>query len=305
MDLHQDKKNLSLNWRLFFMILLFIIAGLYYFVLKKVNLNNSAALYIGLPIILALGLSLYPTKSHLGQTNKYITIALLLSSLFFGEGYICILFSAPIMYVVGGFIAVAADRKAHNKNKSNFHSIAIIGSLSLMSLEGTSPLMTVPRDTQIVVSEIVPASQQEILNQLSKPMQFVTPKPYFLRIFPCPVQNSGMGLNVGAIRKSHFVAYKKIWWDRISGELIMKITQSTPDHIQFSVIKDDSYLHHYLHWKDSDISLAAIDATHTRVTWKLSYTRLLDPAWYFGPLEHYAVSLSAHQLIENVATPRA
>jgi hypothetical protein len=41
----------------------------------------------------------------------------------------------------------------------------------------------------------------------------------------------------------------------------------------------------------------------TRVTWTLRYRRGLDPAWYFGPWERYAVRLAAAYLIESVATP--
>ena len=45
------------------------------------------------------------------------------------------------------------------------------------------------------------------------------------------------------------------------------------------------------------------DATHTAVVWTLHYTRGLDPEWYFGPLERYAVRLAAGYLIDNLATP--
>ena len=38
--------------------------------------------------------------------------------------------------------------------------------------------------------------------------------------------------------------------------------------------------------------------------WTLRYRRLLDPAWYFGPWERYAVRLAAGYLIDTVATPR-
>ena len=37
--------------------------------------------------------------------------------------------------------------------------------------------------------------------------------------------------------------------------------------------------------------------------WTLRYKRLLDPAWYFGPWERYAVKLTADYLIQTVATP--
>ena len=46
-----------------------------------------------------------------------------------------------------------------------------------------------------------------------------------------------------------------------------------------------------------------IDAAHTEVRWTVRYRRDLDPAWYFGPAERYAMRLAASELIAQVATP--
>lgn len=90
-----------------------------YTILRKHNLYDSAALYIGLPLILALGLSLTPkTNSAMGATMKGMTIALLLSAVIFQEGYICILFASPIFYAVGAIIAYPIDRARKRKSKN-------------------------------------------------------------------------------------------------------------------------------------------------------------------------------------------
>jgi hypothetical protein len=60
---------------------------------------------------------------------------------------------------------------------------------------------------------------------------------------------------------------------------------------------------HFLSWRSARVEWEAIDAQTTRVTWTLQYRRDLDPAWYFGPMEHYATQLAAGYLIDTVATP--
>ncbi len=60
---------------------------------------------------------------------------------------------------------------------------------------------------------------------------------------------------------------------------------------------------HFLDWRESLVEWQSIDAHTTKVTWTLRYRRGLDPAWYFGPIERYAVGLAAGYLIESVATP--
>ncbi len=62
-------------------------------------------------------------------------------------------------------------------------------------------------------------------------------------------------------------------------------------------------MRHFLTWQSSEVEWHAIDAQTTRVTWSVRYRRDLDPAWYFGPMERYAVRLAAGYLIDSVATP--
>src|SRR5690242_1070054 len=95
-----------LRWGLFSLVLALGIAGAVVVLLNRNDLTDSAALYIGIPLILALVLSLTPkSTSALGATMKGMTIALLLSAIVFQEGYICILFAAPLFYAIGALAA--------------------------------------------------------------------------------------------------------------------------------------------------------------------------------------------------------
>ena len=60
---------------------------------------------------------------------------------------------------------------------------------------------------------------------------------------------------------------------------------------------------HYLAWRGSTVRWTPVSARETRVEWTLHYRRSLDPAWYFGPIERFAVTLAAGYLIDSVATP--
>src|SRR5262249_20645738 len=114
---------------------------------------------------------------------------------------------------------------------------------------------------------------------------------------------SGKAEKVGDEQRTTFVAYKHIWWTRVEGDLVLKVAAIGPDGIRFVAVSDDSYLSHYLAWQSSSVALQAVDAGHTRVTWTLTYRRILDPSWYFGPLQRYAVRLTAEELIDHVADP--
>jgi hypothetical protein len=294
----------AVPWTLFFITLALGLAGTAYVLLKRQHLSDSAALYLGIPLILALTLSRTPkSKSALGAIMKGMTIALLLSAYIFQEGYICILFCSPIFYAVGALVALPIDYYRDRRGRNNLRTTAIAVIVAVLALEGTTDLTTVPRDNAVSVSKIVAAPASAIREQLGKPPRLDGAKPFFLRIFPYPVSVSGEMAKVGDERRTTFVAYKHIWWTRVEGVQVLRVTAAGQDGIEFAVISDDTYLSHYLAWQSSEVRLQPIDGDHTKVTWTLRYRRILDPAWYFGPLQRYAVRLTAEELIDRVATP--
>lgn len=300
-----EERKSKPHWQLFYVVLVLGASGIVYVILKRNDLNDSAALYLGLPLTIALGFALVPKrKTVMGATMKGMTIALFLSAYVFQEGYICILFAAPLFYGVGTIIARQVD-KARARKEKPLRAAGFATVFALLSLEGTTQLTTVTREQTVVASKVVAADIQTVRRQLAKTPHFDDDRPVFLRIFPYPVNIIGSGLNVGDIRQATFVAYKHIWWTKVQGDLAFKIVESEPNRIKFAVIKDDSYVSHYLKWRLSEVFLESVDATHTRVTWKHDYQRILDPVWYFGPLQHYAVKLTTEQLIDRVATPAA
>jgi hypothetical protein len=301
------KQSPVFRLRLFWIVLVLGIAGLVYTFLKRHDLYNTAALYLGLPLLLALGLSLTPkAKSAMGATMKGITIALLLSALVLHEGTLCIMFASPLFYGVGALIAWGVDRSNRKDGPdSKVRSIAAVALVAALAMEGTMPVTTLPRDDVVTVAKTVDASLADVRIQLSQSAEFGRARPAFLTLFPYPTSVPPLGLLVGDETRIDFVAYKHIWWTKVQGALVLKVMKSEPDRIEFAAISDQSYLSHYLTWQKSVVALEALDEKHTRVTWTLSYRRKLDPSWYFGPLQHYAVWLSAGELIDHVAAPRS
>ena len=88
-----------------------------------------------------------------------------------------------------------------------------------------------------------------------------------------------------------------------SGTLSLQIVESTPTLIRFSPVSDDSYITHWLRWRESVVELDEQANGVTRVRWTLRYARRLDPSWYFDPLERYGVTLAGRYLLATVATP--
>lgn len=264
------------------------------------QLKQTAMLFIGLPGVLAISLTLMPRAQSASMIAvKGTAIALLASGMFLGEGFICCVIMSPIFFLVAGAIGGLIDLcYSMKRNAMRVSRLVILLALLAFSLEGVADGLTFSRSGSATASRIVEATSQQVRDALAVTPEFDAELPLFFRIgFPRPVDTSGQGLKIGDQRVISFQH-----GDRL-GDLEMLVTHVGPTDVVFSPISDDSKIAGWLGWERSHVSWSAIDADTTQVDWTLEYERRLDPAWYFGPIENYAVSLAAGYLIDTLATP--
>ena len=71
------------------------------------SLQQTAALFVGIPALLAIVVVfMVSPRSATGVACKAVTVGLLVSLLFLGEGMLCVVMSAPLFYAVA--VAIAA-----------------------------------------------------------------------------------------------------------------------------------------------------------------------------------------------------
>ena len=145
------------------------VASLYISFLTQQGLDTSAALYVGLPLLLAyVFIMTGKAKSATGSILKGITIALLLSAPVLREGFICILMAAPIFYIIGAVIGAATDW-ARRRNSGRLQSAPVVVLLILLSLEGTHESLSFDRDHSVRVEKLLAATPEAIAAQLALP----------------------------------------------------------------------------------------------------------------------------------------
>jgi len=285
------------KWALLAIVLSFTTVSLAGRMIYAHNLETTSLMFIGIPTLLAvlLVLTVRP-KSALGTAMTGITFVLLLSSIVFGEGTICIVMAAPIFYLVGAIIGSAMDGAKRAKGPTQ---MMLLVPLLLMSFEGTSDRISLPREESVTATRVVAAHPEEIADALAAPLHFQTDLPFYLRMgFPRPASASGAGLEVGSRRVIGFAG-----GEGKPGSLVMDIVEVAPHTIRFRAVSDQSKIAHWLRWEEAVVSWRQTDASHSEISWTLRYRRNLDPAWYFEPWERYGTGLAAGYLIDNVATP--
>jgi len=285
--------------RLIVVIIVLAATSLLYRILDAKHLEQSAALFIGLPTFLAIASTYIQAESATGMSLKTVTIFLCMSGILLGEGMICILMAAPIFFAAallyGLFVDLYRNRKKNKEGPDN--DKMMMGLLALpffmMSLEGIHPALSLEREEIVVVEHTVALDESSIQSNLTRPLQFSTGLPqYLLMGFPRPVASSGHGLKVGDVRVVHFAG-----GEGVPGDLAVRIIESSDGHIKMSVVEDTSKVAHWLKWESATIDWHASVSGRSSVRVELRYRRLLDPAWYFRPWERYAVRLAGEYLI--------
>ena len=269
---------------------------------------QRAALYFGVPFFIALGLYfLFPktdAETRIGY-NLYrlrdATIIMLATSLILFEGFICVLMFMPIYYIafgIGMLYAQSANRANRDKGKFNVHIIPLV--VLVMSTEGMFPQTSLQRENQVTFTKTINASIDELKQNMAEPITFTQRRNWFLSIFPLPTDIDAGSLNAGDIHTLHFV-YKRWFFTNIKeGDMKLRIAEVGDTEIRTEIIENTSYLASYMSIGGTRVQFKALDPNRTEVTLTLYYKRTLDPAWYFGNLQHFAMTKSAAYLIETV-----
>lgn len=290
------------------------VASIVFRLLVDTRLQQTAALFVGIPAVLAIVTALAPpSRSAVGVAARSVTIGLLVSLMFLGEGFLCVLMSAPLFYLVAGAIALAIDKARRQARSTPTRLLSCVGVLALMplTLEGAFPATTLDRESAVSVTAIVRATPNAVARALVSSPRFDRTLPRYLRAgFPTPVatrlDDAPVPSRPGPSRWTIRMRGGEMGLTGIeprAGDLVLELEEFQPGVARWRAVSDDSHMRHFLTWREAEVRWS--DAGHgtTRVTWTLRYRRDLDPAWYFGPMERYAVRLAAGYLIESVATP--
>src|SRR3954452_8775906 len=122
------------------------------------HLEQTSAMFIGLPAILAIAIAMLPQpKSATGTILKTLSLFLLLSGILLGEGFICILMAAPLVLGVGCLVGMARDREQRRRGVP----LMALPLIVLMGVEGTTPQLSFPREEQVSVEKTIAATPSE------------------------------------------------------------------------------------------------------------------------------------------------
>ncbi len=273
------------------MTIVCIMAAVYYKILDHYELEQTAALFIGIPAILAIGFAVVPVKTNSGKSMKWTLVALMASGMFLGEGFVCIIMAAPLFLGIAGGIAEIFDKSTETGGNLKTYLILL---LFPMIFEGTTDFLSFDRNETVVVEREVALTAKQIEWRLANTPYIEKPLPLFLQLgFPVPTELTGTGLEVGDQRRVWFEGSKR------SGALVMELENRGDDFVIFKKIKDDSHIAHWMSWVSNKTEWKQTPRGTYVVTTTIQFRRELDPYWYFAPLERFAVGLAGEHFLDT------
>ena len=276
------------------------------------NLDSTALLYVGVPFLIAnLLLWFKPvqfgTKWHqVYASHMFSSLIIMLStSIVLFEGFICVLFFIPIYFVIVTivfFIGWLSDKYRQRKGP-NIYSNVLPLLILLSALEGVSPEISYDRHNEVSIIRILNSSVKDIKQKLISPIEINKNENWLLTVFPMPYKIMAGSLNEGDIHKIYFRYNRWFFSNTHYGSMSLRLVKVEEQYIETEFISDDSYISHYLKLKGTQIHLRPISESITEISLTIKYERLLDPAWYFDPLQEYAIEKTSDMLIAQVMTP--
>lgn len=297
------------SWRFLYLL------GGAFFVMRLLldsRFAQSAFVYLLVPFAISVALCLLtkpaPGRSVASRYANHVRdslIVLLGSSLLLFEGWVCVLFFLPIYYLmvsVGFLYALEVERSQHKRGRTSVHLVPAL--VLALSLEGVLPAHDEAREERVTATAVVDATPQQLLANLAQPIVFDRPRHWFLSVFPMPDRIEAGSLAPGDVHRIHFTYARWVFTNDLAGTMELRIEEVGPDRVRTRVIANDAYLSHYLDIEGTEIRLRALSPSETEVSLTVSYRRILDPAWYFGGMQRFAVEESARYLIETVVARR-
>ena len=276
--------------------------------LIRQELDSSALLYVGIPYVGALVIAaVQPTTPSTSLRHRYRDFSLTSLIVFLGssivlfEGFVCVLMFLPIYFLVAT-IAFATHwlsttgGKHHGKRYASVLPLIVLVS----SFEGTTDRLSAERTSSATATRVAHMTPAQVMANLVRPIDLDKDRNWMLSLFPMPYRVEAESLHPGDVHHLHTRYHRWFVTNTHEGVLRLEILEVEPTRVRTRIVHDTTLFSSYLEQIGTEISLTPITPDTTKIALTIDYRRKLDPAWYFHPLQKYAMGQMAGFFIDEV-----
>jgi hypothetical protein len=279
-------KTHTARWTLTTLTVVLTIVSILYRVVRINGYSHTGLMFIGIPFVLSLLLIFSSSgKSPKTIVLKGMTLFLLMTGILLWEGII-ILMAAPIFYAIA-FISVTVTEKFLKNNPKVYCSSLLF--ILLLSTEGTHDFNSWNRLNTVTVERWIEVEEAAFKNQLAAGPQLDHETPLLFQLgFPTPtrIENTGTHFEVDFSGP-----------EELENKLQIMATVIDDHTIEYRFPKDTTKVGQWLRWDSGLLHWEETSKGKIKLSFTIHFTRKLDPIWYFGPLQKYAVREATEYLL--------
>lgn len=275
--------------------------------LLRDELHTSALLYVGLPYLGAVAITiLRPAVPGTRVWRRFLDfsltslIVLLGSSIVLFEGFVCVVMFLPIYFLIATacFVFLRLEEWVGERSKN----LVVVFPLVILasSFEGTTEELSFERVSHATATVTADLTPEQIMANLTRPVDLERDRHWLLSVFPMPYRVEAESLAPGAIHSLHTRYHRWFVANTREGVLRLEIVDVEPTRIRTRIVEDTTYHAAYLKQIGTEVSLTPLSGGATEISLRIDYRRNLDPAWYFHPLQQYAMSRMAEFFVAQV-----
>jgi len=261
------------------------------------DVENSGALFLGLPVLIALMLIYAPRGSGATSTTtvfRSIVLVVAVGAVALPEGVICWILILPLLLLVGA-VAVAIVNLSNRKNPKQFMAVLWLP-LLVLSGEGLVVGDLVSPNGRATATQSYSMSAAEVEAALSKSPEFGSPDGVLGLGFPEPIDSTGEGLSIGHERIIRFTGEA----DAPPAILHLVVSERSDGRVVFANAGDTTHLAKWLTLTEAEVLWTPTPDGGTEVSWTLRWHRELHPGLYFGPVQQLGMTQAAGYLLDTV-----
>lgn len=253
--------------------------------------QRTIALFIGIPFLLGWMIGLMRFKKPIMIAFQYTTVVLCVVSPLLGEGVICILMAAPIVYPITMIVAYVVGR-ASEKGRGKTLLSLMVAAPFLYSATFEDPSQRQDQ-RRLESAVIVNAGPEVVWNALEDMTWIIADKPpAILRLgYPVPQRIISEKSRIGNERRIVFN----------TGTIVGRITRMQPnEHLTLALSTENAHGEFFSRWVDLEemsFALQQIAPNRTVLSHTAVYRRKLPLEFYFDPIERLTAGILEDYLL--------
>lgn len=257
--------------------------------------ERTVALFVGIPFLLGWLIGLMRFKRPVMIAFQYTTVVLCVVSPLLGEGVICILMAAPIVYPITMVVAYVVGRASEKRAPKTLLSLMVAAPFLYSAIAEDPGNPQAQRRLQSgVVVHAAPAAVWDALED----MTWIIPdkRPAVLRLgYPVPQRIISEKSRLGNERRIVFN----------TGTIVGRITRMKQNqHLTLALATENVRGEFFSRWVDLEemsFALKQIAPNRTVLSHTAVYRRKLPLEFYFDPIERFTAGLLEDYLLKAFA----